>query len=285
LIDLHLHTTASDGRLSPVDLVRQVAAAGITIMSVTDHDTVAGLSEVGLHAEQAGIELVPGIEVTSIFAERDVHLLGYFFDPGDEALSAFLALQRSRRLARVQEIVARLAALDLHIDLDLALEAAANRPGASVGRPVVARALIAAGHAVDMQDAFERLLGFGRPAFVPRVGPTPRQVFDVVHGAGGLVSMAHPGIGKQPSLMMTLVRAGIDAIEVYHSDHTPLTEHELRGFADDHDLLVTGGSDFHGDDGRHRPLGGVALPAADFDRLRATVATRASSREAHDSIE
>jgi 3',5'-nucleoside bisphosphate phosphatase len=279
VIDLHLHTTASDGRLTPAELVDRVAAAGITVMSVTDHDTVAGLAEAREHATRAGVELIDGIEVTSVYAERDVHLLGYFIAPHDPALADFLAVQRARRVARLREIGARLAALDMHVDIEALLSAGTTRPGGSVGRPVVARALLAAGHVSSMEDAFERFLGFGRPAFVPRVGPSPRKVFEVVHGAGGLVSMAHPGVSRQPSVMLTLATFGLDAIEVYHSDHSTVVQRELLAFARQHQLLITGGSDFHGDDdSRERPLGGVTLPAVDLDRLRAAAAARAAKR-------
>ncbi|HXG87045.1 MAG TPA: PHP domain-containing protein [Vicinamibacterales bacterium] len=272
MIDLHLHTTASDGRLAPAELVRRVAAAGITVMSVTDHDTVAGLTDVRAAATAAGVELIDGIEITAVHEGRDVHMLGYFIDTADAALGTFLQTQRSRRIARVHDIGARLASLGIAIDIPALLAGAGRRPGASVGRPVIARALIDSGHVGSMQEAFDRYLAAGQPAFVPRQGPTPGEVVDVIHQARGLASMAHPGVTRQPAVMARLVDAGLDAIEVYHSDHNAELQRELLAFASQHALLITGGSDYHGDDDRDRHLGRSTLPEGEYQRL---VAARA----------
>jgi predicted metal-dependent phosphoesterase TrpH len=160
------------------------------------------------------------------------------------------------------------------VDVEAILAACNHVHGQSVGRPLIARALVAAGHAASVHDSFDRYLAAERPAFVPRVGPSPVDVLELIHRAGGLASMAHPGVTRQPAVMYTLVDAGLDAIEVHHSDHPPQLRHELQEFAGRHSLLQTGGSDFHGDDDRDRPLGGVTLPAADFDRLEAAAHAR-----------
>lgn len=274
LIDLHLHTTASDGHQAPDQLVARVAAAGITVMSVTDHDTVAGLAEARLAAEAAGLAFVDGIEITAVHEGRDIHMLGYFVDPTDAAFGEFLAEQRALRVGRVREIGARLIALGAAIDIDRLLARASQKPGASVGRPAVARALVRAGHAASVQEAFERFLASGRPAFVPRTGKSPGEVVEVIHRAGGLASMAHPGVTNNPAVMASLVGAGLDAIEVFHSDHTIEVQRELQAFAHEHSLLVTGGSDYHGDESRDRPLGRSTLPASEFARLRERQRTR-----------
>jgi 3',5'-nucleoside bisphosphate phosphatase len=280
VIDLHLHTTASDGRLSPAELVARVSAAGITTMGVTDHDTVAAVVEVTALATPLGIRVVAGIEVTAVDHGRDVHMLAYFVDMDSPALLAFLVRQRELRVARVREIGARLAALGAPVDVDGVLVPAALRPGASVGRPQLARALVAAGHVRSVQDAFDRLLATGQPAFVPRSGPTPFDVVRVVHDEGGLVSIAHPGVTKRDDLIAPLAEAGMDAIEAYHSDHAPDVERRYLDMADRLGLAVTGGSDFHGEDPSSpspRPqravLGAVSLPA---DKLAAFEALRAS---------
>jgi 3',5'-nucleoside bisphosphate phosphatase len=267
MIDLHLHTTASDGRLAPPDLVRRAAMAGIRVMSVTDHDTVAGLPDARRAAEVADITFIDGVELTAVHFGRDVHILAYFIDIADETLSAFLQTQRDRRTSRLREIGERLAAIGVPIDVDALLAKVATRPGSSAGRPLIAHALVQARHATSSQDAFDRFLGTGQAAFVPRVGPTPIEVVELVHRVGGLASMAHPGVTKQPPLMAALVAAGLDAIEVYHSDHTVETRRDLEAFVANHHLLATGGSDFHGDDDRDRPLGGVTLPPAELARL------------------
>jgi hypothetical protein len=266
VIDLHLHTTASDGRLSPADLVARVAAAGITTMSVTDHDTVAALAEVGVEASARGIRLVPGIEVTAVADARDVHLLGYFFDPASVPLLTFLEGQRAQRVSRVREIGARLARLGIPIDVDALVTTAASRPGTSVGRPQIARALVSAGHVSSVQEAFERWLATGLPAFVPRTGPSPARVVDVVHAAGGVVSFAHPGVTRRDDLIRPLADHGLDAIEVYHSDHLPEDVQQYRGLAQRLGVLVSGGSDFHGDPSTHQ---GDSLHANPPGSLRA----------------
>ncbi len=290
MIDLHLHTTASDGYLSPAQLVARVAAAGITTMSVTDHDTVAGLAEVGVEAAARGIRLVPGIEVTSVADGRDIHMLGYFFDPESGPLLTFLEGQRALRVSRVREIGARLTMLGMPIDVEALVTTAATRPGSSVGRPQIARALVAAGHVASVQEAFERWLATGLPAFVPRTGPSPSAVVDVIHAAGGVASFAHPAVTKRDELIRPVADHGLDAIEVYHSDHSPEDEVHYRGLAERLGLLVSGGSDFHGPStslraspstptssrARRNALGVVSLPAEAFAALEARAAQRSS---------
>jgi predicted metal-dependent phosphoesterase TrpH len=248
LIDLHMHTTASDGRLTPVELVARASAAGLTTISVTDHDTVAAIDEVTMAAKEKGIRVIPGIEITSVDSGRDVHMLGYLFDPTNAKLSAFLVGQRALRVSRVREIADRLAALNLFVDADRIIEKAALRPGSSVGRPQLARALVRAGHVESVQQAFDLYLATGKPAFVPRTGPSPATVVEAIHDAGGVASFAHPGVTKRDELIAPLIDRGLDAIEVYHSDHTPEDVVEYRNLAMRFNALISGGSDFHGED-------------------------------------
>jgi predicted metal-dependent phosphoesterase TrpH len=248
LIDLHMHTTASDGRLAPAELVARAAAAGLTTISVTDHDTVAAIDEVTTAAQAKGIRVITGIELTSVDGGRDVHMLGYLFDKSSEKLSALLVNQRALRVSRVREIADRLAALNMFIDVDSVIDAAASRPGSSVGRPQLARALVRAGHVESVQQAFDLWLATGRPAFVPRTGPSPAAVIDAIHDAGGVASFAHPGVTKRDELIAPLIDRGLDAIEVYHSDHKPEDVAEYRNMAIRFGALVSGGSDFHGED-------------------------------------
>lgn len=276
MIDLHLHTTASDGRLAPAELVARAAAAGITTMSVTDHDTVAALAEAGVEAAARGIRFIAGIEITSVADERDVHLLGYFFDPASPALLTFLEGQRAQRVARVREIGARLATLGMPVDVESMVTAAATRPGTSIGRPQVARALVAAGHVASVAEAFERWLATGLPAFVPRTGPSPATVVAAIQAAGGVASFAHPAVTRRDALIGPLAESGLDAIEVYHSDHMPEDVQLYRGLAQRLGILVSGGSDFHGEDplapversrARRSTLGAVMLPPDDLAAL------------------
>lgn len=276
MIDLHLHTTASDGRLSPAQLVARASAAGLTTISVTDHDTVAALAEVTEVAKGVNMRVVAGIEITAVDDGRDVHMLGYFFDPESAPLARVLQQQRALRVSRAREIGAKLAALGMVVDVESVLLAAAARPGSSVGRPQVARELVRAGYVTSVQDAFDRWLATGRPAFIPRTGPSPAAIVDAIHEAGGIASMAHPGVTKRDELIGPLVDSGMDAIEVYHSDHTPEDHNHYQVIAHRYGVLVTGGSDFHGEDTRRNAIGVVTLPAAAFDALREAHERRSS---------
>lgn len=273
MIDLHLHTIASDGRLTPLQLVDRAAQAGLTVMAVTDHDTVAVVDETTALAGARGIRVIPGVEITAVDDGRDVHLLAYFIDHLDDALVTFLGRQRGRREARAREIARRLASLGLSIDMDALIGRARERPGTAIARPWLARELVRAGYVASVEDAFDRYLGQGRPAFVPRTGLSPFEVLDLVHAAGGIVSFAHPGVTKKDALLAPLAEAGMDAIETHHSDHTPEMRAYYRGVAASLGLATSGGSDFHGYGETRASLGAVHLPADEFAALE----TRAAS--------
>jgi 3',5'-nucleoside bisphosphate phosphatase len=267
VIDLHLHTTASDGRLRPADLVALASQVGLSVLAVTDHDTVAGLAEARETAVAHGLRLIDGIEITAIEGGRDVHVLGYFIDPANQALARFLRTQRADRVDRVREIAARLRALGCDVDLEPMLERAASCDGKSVGRPMIADALVAAGHAIDRRDAFDRLLGNGRPAFIPRCGPPVERVAAIVVEAGGLPSLAHPGLLGMDDQIPRFVGMGIGALEARHREHDAVAEARYRALARTLDVPVSGGSDFHGEIGTE--LGMLTLPAEDLHDLEA----------------
>lgn len=274
-----MHTTASDGRCTPAELVARVQAAGLETFAVTDHDTVAALPEARQLAGGHGLALVPGIEITAVCDARDVHVLGYWCDEHDADLLAFLVEQRARRVARVERIAHALARAGAPIDVTPLLDDAAARPGAAVGRPGLARALVQAGHAASVQDAFDRLLAEGRPAYVPRSGVAPEEVFAIVHRAGGVASLAHPGVTRRDDRLERWARGGADALEAFHSDHGADDEARYLDAAAQLGLAVSGGSDFHGDDpassrSTRRALGGVTLPTAHFARLAGARAER-----------
>lgn len=272
MIDLHLHTTASDGRLPPASLVTLAANRGLTIISVTDHDTVAGLSAARAAAAARGIRLIDGIEITAIEQERDVHVLGYFFDPQSAPLAQFLEVQREARIARVRDIAARLRAMHLAVDDDAIISEASLQRGRSVGRPAIADALVAAGHAIDRGDAFDRLLATGRPAFVPRRGPGLADVVAAIVRAGGIASLAHPGLTALDGEIPRFAASGLAALEARHREHTPEMEAHYRSVAGALGLAISGGTDFHGDLGASETdvdpavlgPGSVALSADDF---------------------
>jgi 3',5'-nucleoside bisphosphate phosphatase len=265
VIDLHLHTTASDGRLTPRELVDLAATVGLRVIAVTDHDTTASVADVQALARSRGIEVVAGIEITSVFGGRDVHMLAYFIDVADADFQRFLAGQRASRIARLEAIGVRLAELGVPVNIEAALAMGRLQSSVSVGRPQAARALVAAGHVRDMHEAFDRWLGTGRPGFVPRVGPEPARVIEIVHAAGGLVSLAHPGRTQIDDQIAPLRAVGLDAIEVFHRDHDEADVAQYTATARELDLLVTGGSDFH-DPALSRP-GEVTLNAEAWRRL------------------
>jgi len=236
-------------------------------MSVTDHDTVAAVMEVRAVAREHGVRAVNGIEITAVDNQQDIHVLGYFVDPDDAALGSFLLAQRAARIARVEAIGARLAALGVPIAVDALVLEASAASGRSIGRPQIARAMVAAEHVTSVQDAFDRWLAHGRPGFVPREGASPETVIGVIHDAGGIASLAHPGkLGLEPRLK-ALAHAGLDAVEVFHPDHDASLVERYRVLARELDLLMTGGSDFHGDPAHGLEPGGVSLPAVEFERL------------------
>jgi predicted metal-dependent phosphoesterase TrpH len=274
VIDLHLHTTASDGRLTPRALVERVAAAGVRVMAVTDHDTAAAYEEAAAAARERGIEAIAGIEVTAVEDGRDVHVLGYFFDPADAALAQFLATQRQRRIARVEAIGARLASLGVPVDVGPLVAGAQRQSGRSIGRPQVAAAMVAAGHARDTRDAFDRWLGNNGPGFVPREGPPLRDVIAVLHAAGGLTSLAHPGKTGIDHRLPSLRDAGLDALEVFHPEHDAGAGDFYARTAIDLGYLVTGGSDYHGDPAHGVEPGESSLPEHLWERLREAAAAR-----------
>jgi 3',5'-nucleoside bisphosphate phosphatase len=266
VIDLHLHTRASDGVHEPAELVRRVWLAGVRTFSVTDHDTVAGLAAATEAAARYGLTCIPGIEITSLEENCDIHVLGYFFDPESKTLAAGLIAQRADRVRRVRELARRLGDLGLPIDAD---EIIAGTPdGRSIGRPQIAQALVRAGHVTSIQQAFDLWIAEGRPAFVPRAAPSVSEVCTLIHGAGGLAAIAHPGCIGRDDLVERIAAAGPDALEVYHSDHDAAMTSRYRDMAARLGLLVTGGSDYHRDGGhRDGGLGRVTLPQTDFDRL------------------
>ena len=268
MIDLHLHSTASDGVLDPSAVVQRASAAGIRTLSLTDHDTMDGVPAAAAAAAEMDLEFIPGVEITAVLDGRDCHILGYFRVQDPPGLSGFLAAQRIFRIDRARAIAARLATLGSPIDIET-LIGKARAARQVVTRPLIARALVAAGRAASVQEAFDRWLGAGRPAFVRRQGASPAEVAGRVNAAAGVASLAHPGLLRRDGLIPELARAGIGAIEAHHSDHSRKDRTRYAALAARLGLAVSGGSDYHGD---HHPrakyLGLVGPTAAEFDGLR-----------------
>ncbi len=258
--DLHVHSTASDGTLHPAELVRLALAAGIEIMAITDHDSVGGIAEALEAASGTGLRLIPAVELSAVHGALDVHFLAYFVDIGDDRLLEHLADLREARLRRAEAMVAILgqAGYDLALDEVLALSA-----GGAVGRSHVARALVGAGHANDVGDAFRRLIGRGKPFYVAKDGRSPSEVLETVRATGGISVLAHPGVTGVDHLVPGLLESGLRGIEAYHADHTIEQRRRYATMASELGLLATGGSDYHGPAGPGPGLGAVDLPDRD----------------------
>jgi predicted metal-dependent phosphoesterase TrpH len=268
VIDLHMHTTASDGRSSPEDLVRRAYDAGIRTMSVTDHDTMAAFRPAEQAAASLGMTVIPGIEITSVHRGKDVHVLAYFLSESAPGLQDLLTSQRKQRVDRAVEIARRLAGLGAPIDVQPFIEAAAAPGGKAIARPQIAQALIVAGHVASVAEAFDKYLGEDSPAYVPHTGASPAEVVALVTAGGGIASLAHPGYRPQDEIIPGLIEGGLEAIEVFHSSHDAEAQARYLEIATRHNLLVTGGSDYHGEGTRRAEFFGVTnLPAQYFEAL------------------
>ena len=267
-IDLHSHTTASDGEHSPEALVALARAAGVRVLSVTDHDTVAGLGRAAVAAEAEGLGFVPGIEVSATAAGREVHVLGHFVDASEAGLARFSERLKGERATRMGRMVQRMGELGFPLTL---AEVEAIGGGAHLGRPHLALALLNRGYVSSTKEAFDRFLADGRPGHVDRFRLDAEEAVQLLHAAGGTATLAHPGPSQVtlPTLQ-ALARAGLDGLEVFHADHVPSQRESLLRTADALGLIPTGGSDFHGarvSPGR-RP-GGSTTPPEAFARLQA----------------
>jgi len=271
-----MHTTSSDGRCTPEELVLRAWNAGIRTMSVTDHDTMAGVAPATRAASPLGMTVVPGIEITSVYRGKDVHVLAYFLSESAPGLQEMLTRQRRQRVERAQEIADRLDGLGVPIDVPALIETASAPGGKALARPQIAQALIAAGHVATVAEAFDRYLGEDSPAYVPHRGASPSDVVALVVAGGGVASLAHPGYRPQDEIIPELVETGLQAIEVFHSSHDKAAEQHYLNVATQHRLLATGGSDYHGEGVRRAEFFGVVnLPQEHFDALLAYASRRA----------
>ncbi len=255
MIDLHAHSSASDGTEAPALVVRQAVRAGLTTLALTDHDTALGWDEAADEARLLGITLVPGIEVSCSRRGRSVHLLAYLPDPAEPALSAELERARSSRDTRLERMVGLMAADGIPVDLEGVLDQVEE--GATAGRPHIADALVAGGVVDHRDDAFARWLGNDSPYYVSHYAPDPVHAVRLVRGAGGVTVVAHPhsvtrGRGLPDSLLEEMAAAGMAGIEARHRDHAPDSIRHLTDLAGALGLLVTGSSDYHGEGKRNR---------------------------------
>jgi predicted metal-dependent phosphoesterase TrpH len=244
MIDLHSHTTASDGQHTPEELLQLAADAGVTTLAVTDHDTVAGLEACEVAARAHRIRLVPGIEVSAFVGRKEVHILGHFVDRTEARLGHFAGILRTEREKRMVQMVAKMKGLGFPVTMDHVRAIAGD---AHLGRPHLARVLVEGHWCTSTKEAFDRFLGDGKPAAVPRFEVTIEEAIALIRGANGTATLAHPGVSKVLLFELeAMKRAGLSGIEAEHSDHPPTLRQKFLGWAADLDLIPTSGSDFHG---------------------------------------
>jgi predicted metal-dependent phosphoesterase TrpH len=259
-VDLHLHSTASDGIYSPAEVVQIALTNQMDVIALTDHDTVSGIRPAQAAAATTGLQVLAGVELSSEDEHTDRHILGYLIDVDHTPLQALLSELRDSRANRAARMVQKLADLGIPISMERVLALADD---GAVGRPHVARALVEGGYVSSIQEAFDKYLANGGPAYVPHYRLEPQRAISVIHQAGGVAVLAHPGHYDDYRVVIgSLVPLGLDGIEVYYPDHTPAVVEDLTVLARQYKLVMTVGSDFHRreGDGSAR-IGSVRTPA------------------------
>jgi predicted metal-dependent phosphoesterase TrpH len=241
-VDLHTHTSYSDGFYSPEQLVIKAKNAGIDVIGISDHDNLKGISEAAEAGKKLGVEVIPGLEISSDLRDREVHILAYFFEMDNTELERYLTFFREERLKRAIRIVDKLRALGFNISIEDVLKRTRN---SAVGRPHIAQTLVEEGFTSSYYEAFNKYIGNGCPAYEKKVHLSPQSACKIINDAGGLSFIAHPGFMPE-ILLKELITAGVDGIEVIHPSHTPQQVRFYRGIVNEYFLLESGGSDFHG---------------------------------------
>ncbi len=264
--DLHLHTSYSDGALLPAELISRAKEAGLSVIGITDHDTVNAVDEAIAFGREHGIEVVPGVELSASLDDAEIHILGYFINYHEPSLLDALAIFREERLKRVERIVNKLNRMNIPLRLESVLAAST---GESVGRPHVAAAMVNGGHAETYYQAFNKYLGDGRPAYEKKMNFTPEETIQLIAKAGGLSFLGHPGHIVQEETVLRMIKAGLDGVEVIHPSHSPDLVQYYRGIVNEYCLLESGGSDFHGGQkGDDNVLGHFTIPLETVQVMR-----------------
>ena len=271
--DFHTHSNRSDGILAPAALMRRAASNGVRVVALTDHDTTEGIAEAQQAADEAGVRLIPGLELSADLPDGgDAHILGFFTSIDQPRLQTQLATYREGRMARGKTMLAKLAALGMDLRWERVLEIAGE---AAVGRPHVAQALVEGGHAESVRDAFDRYLHTGGPADAQREKLPPEEAIALIHEGGGVAVLAHPSFLPDAGLAVEqLVAAGLDGLEVYYKNYTPEEVGTYRALADTHGLTPSGGSDYHGIHDDEREPGDIPFSDEDMQRFLAFLEDR-----------
>lgn len=271
-VDLHAHSTASDGSREPADVVREAKRIGLAAIALTDHDTVAGITEAVTAGEALGVRVVPGVELSAVEGDVETHILGLHLSDTHELEAKLIELREMRR-SRAERMVQRLNDLGVRIEFASVLEQAA---GGAIGRPHVARAMIAEGWAVDFRDAFDRYLGNGRPAYVTKERLPVTDAVMLIHRSGGLAILAHPSHSGTRERIAAFVEQGMDGVEVRHPSHSSEDISRLAALVQHFSLVPSGGSDWHGSADGPRTLGMMRVPADWLGQQDSRVRARAA---------
>lgn len=262
--DLHLHTNFSDGTFTPEELTAEAKRHGLRAIALTDHDTMEGCARMTTACREGGIEFIPATELTAEQEGIELHLLGYFLDAENETLKEQLTKFQEVRQNRIHEITDRLQHLGVQLKAESVFRLANCR---APGRPHVARAMVQEGYVGSLDEAFERFLKKGKPAWAPKFKMSAPEAIELIHQAGGLAVLAHPGLSRADETIEGLIRSGLDGLECFHTKHsTYVTEHYLE-LAEQHDLAVTGGSDCHGMSKGKPLIGSLRIPYEYVQRL------------------
>ncbi len=241
-VDLHLHTNHSDGFYPPAELVRKAKDAGLDCIGISDHDSLSGFEEAALEGNKIGIEVIPGVEISSDVKDKEIHVLGYFVEPGNSELERYLNFFREERIKRAEQIVIKINNLGMPLNINDVLDIAKN---SAVGRPHIAQAMLERGFINSYYEAFNKYIGNDGPAYEKKVHVSPKSAFKIINDAGGLSFIAHPGYMHE-NLLKELIEAGVDGIEVFHPSHSNQQIKFYKGIVSEYFLLEAGGSDFHG---------------------------------------
>lgn len=264
-VDLHLHSCYSDGVKTPAELLDIVRSENISAFSITDHDTLEGYRAAAKLLTSEGPELIPGLELSVSIGNGEMHILAYLFDPENERLTSALERFQSVRERRGRLMVNKLNALGIEITHE---DIERHAGGAVIGRPHVAAAMLSRKATKYYEEAFEKYIGTRGPAYVPKANFSPSEAISLVHEAGGLAVLAHPGIDDNYRFIGMLAEIGMDGVEIYHPAHRKSDMDRLRQLAKEHCLLVTGGSDYHGREGRYSMVGSQKVPYECLEQLR-----------------
>jgi len=264
-IDLHIHSNYSDGLLRPAEIVAYAGKVGLSAIAVTDHDDLSAFPEARAAGEKLGLEVIPGIELSALYAGCETHILGYLYDVTNAPLIAFAEHMRANRIERAREILQRLRHLGMPISFDMVQMRAGQ---GALGRPHIADIMVEEGYVFSFNEAFQKFLGENKPGYVPKMKLTAEEAIALIHDSGGLAFLAHPGTGTTIEAIEALIEMGLDGLETIHPRHAPEMVDYYRGLARRSGLLETGGSDCHGARRGEMMIGTQSVPREYLEEMR-----------------